>query len=72
MDSAAGAVPETMTAIDPAGPGGPEVLVAVQRPVPRPRPGEVLISVEAAGVNRPDILQRRGRSITAAAISSPR
>jgi putative PIG3 family NAD(P)H quinone oxidoreductase len=49
-----------MTAIDPAAPGGPEMLVPVQRPVPRPGPGEVLIRVEAAGVNRPDILQRRG------------
>jgi putative PIG3 family NAD(P)H quinone oxidoreductase len=49
-----------MMAIDPAGPGGAEVLLAVQRPVPRPEPGEVLIRVAAAGVNRPDILQRRG------------
>lgn len=49
-----------MTAIDPAAPGGPEVLVAVERPVPRPGAGEVLIRVAAAGVNRPDILQRIG------------
>jgi putative PIG3 family NAD(P)H quinone oxidoreductase len=54
------ALAETMSAIDPEGPGGPEVLVAVERPVPRPGPGEVLIRVAAAGVNRPDILQRRG------------
>jgi NADPH2:quinone reductase len=60
MSSAAGDLPEVMTAIDPAGPGGPEVLVPVERPVPRPGPGEVLIRVVAAGVNRPDILQRRG------------
>jgi NADPH:quinone reductase len=49
-----------MIAIDPDGPGGPEVLHPVERPVPRPGPGEVLIEVAAAGVNRPDILQRRG------------
>jgi putative PIG3 family NAD(P)H quinone oxidoreductase len=53
-------IPETMTAIDPAGPGGPEVLVPVERPVPAPAPGEVLIAVEAAGVNRPDVMQRIG------------
>lgn len=54
------ALPEEMEAIDPAGAGGPEVLVAVRRPVPRPGPGELLIEVAAAGVNRPDVLQRRG------------
>jgi NADPH2:quinone reductase len=53
-------IPETMTAIDPAQPGGPEVLEPVERPVPRPGPGEVLIRVEAAGVNRPDVMQRLG------------
>src|SRR5687768_567445 len=53
-------LPDDMMAIDPAGPGGPEVLVPVRRPVPRPGAGEVLIAVAAAGVNRPDILQRRG------------
>jgi putative PIG3 family NAD(P)H quinone oxidoreductase len=53
-------VPARMTAIDPDAPGGPEVLRLVERPVPRPGPGEVLIQVHAAGVNRPDILQRRG------------
>ena len=41
-------------------PGGPEVLVLVERPDPVPGPGEVLIAVVAAGVNRPDVLQRRG------------
>jgi len=51
---------ERMIAIDPEGPGECEVLRAVERPVPRPGPGEVLIEVAAAGVNRPDILQRRG------------
>ncbi|MFQ3667017.1 MAG: NAD(P)H-quinone oxidoreductase, partial [Sphingomonadaceae bacterium] len=49
-----------MRAIDPAGPGGPDVLVPVERPVPTPGPGEVLIRVHAAGVNRPDVLQRLG------------
>ena len=49
-----------MTAIDPASPGGPEVLVPVERPVPQPGPDEVLIRVAAAGVNRPDVLQRKG------------
>ncbi|HZF95750.1 MAG TPA: NAD(P)H-quinone oxidoreductase [Allosphingosinicella sp.] len=53
-------LPARMTAIDPDAPGGPEVLRPVDRPVPRPGGGEVLIEVHAAGVNRPDILQRRG------------
>ena len=50
----------SMNAIDPATPGGPEVLLPVSRPVPVPRDGEVLIRVVAAGVNRPDVLQRQG------------
>ncbi len=49
-----------MRAIDPPGPGGPDVLAVVERPVPTPGPGEVLIRVHAAGVNRPDVLQRLG------------
>jgi putative PIG3 family NAD(P)H quinone oxidoreductase len=53
-------LPQTMRAIDPAGPGGPDILTVVERPVPVPGPGEVLIRVHAAGVNRPDILQRLG------------
>ncbi|WP_271300033.1 NAD(P)H-quinone oxidoreductase [Sphingomonas sp. CV7422] len=53
-------VPETMQAIDPEAHGGPEVLRLVERPVPRPAAGEVLIRVAAAGVNRPDVLQRKG------------
>ena len=53
-------MPDTMIAIDPAAPGGPEVLQPVERPVPRPGAGEVLIRVEAAGVNRPDVMQRLG------------
>ena len=55
------AVPsETMTAIEIKTPGGPEALVPGTRPVPQPAPGEVLIEIVAAGVNRPDILQREG------------
>ncbi len=53
-------VPAAMRAIDPAEAGGPEVLTVVERPTPRPRAGEVLIRVAAAGVNRPDVLQRTG------------
>jgi putative PIG3 family NAD(P)H quinone oxidoreductase len=49
-----------MTAIAIREPGGPEVLMPEERPVPQPRPGEVLIRVAAAGVNRPDLLQRMG------------
>ena len=53
-------VPATMRAIDPAAPGGPEVLELVERSTPAPGPGEVLIRVAAAGLNRPDVLQRMG------------
>ncbi len=53
-------LPDTMTVIEIIGPGGPEQLVAARRPVPSPAPGEVLIKVAAAGVNRPDCLQRQG------------
>ncbi len=53
-------IPAMMIAIDPANPGGPEVLVSVKRPVPTPGAGDVLIRVAAAGVNRPDVLQRKG------------
>lgn len=53
-------LPAHMTAIDPQVPGGPEVLQPVKRAVPTPAAGEVLIKVAAAGVNRPDVLQRRG------------
>jgi NADPH2:quinone reductase len=53
-------LPATMTVIAINGKGGPEVLVAEQRPVPAPGAGQVLIKVEAAGVNRPDVLQRQG------------
>lgn len=53
-------VPTSMTAIAISEPGGPETLQPVDRPVPQPGPGEVLIRVGAAGVNRPDVLQRMG------------
>jgi putative PIG3 family NAD(P)H quinone oxidoreductase len=49
-----------MTAIEISAPGPPDVLRPVRRPVPRPGPGEVLVRVAAAGVNRPDLLQRAG------------
>ncbi|MDQ4061557.1 MAG: NAD(P)H-quinone oxidoreductase [Pseudomonadota bacterium] len=53
-------LPETMTAIEISKPGGPDALEPVTRPVPAPGEGEVLIEVAAAGVNRPDVLQRQG------------
>ena len=53
-------LPSTMTAIGIPKPGGPEALIAEQRPVPKPGPREVLIKVAAAGVNRPDVAQRTG------------
>lgn len=53
-------IPDTMTAVEARQPGGPEVLQPAERPVPQPGANEVLIRVEAAGVNRPDVLQRRG------------
>ena len=51
---------ETMRAVVPVRPGGPEVLAIETRPRPIPEAGEILIKVEAAGVNRPDVLQRMG------------
>ena len=54
------ALPATMTCVEIRTPGGPEALVPVTRPVPRPRPGEILIKVAATGVNRPDLAQRAG------------
>ena len=53
-------IPETMTAVEIREPGPPQALRAVTRPVPQPQAGEVLIKVAAAGVNRPDVLQRKG------------
>jgi NADPH:quinone reductase len=53
-------LPGEMRVVEIAGPGGPEVLVPAMRRVPRPGAGEILIRVHAAGVNRPDALQRAG------------
>ena len=49
-----------MRAVEIARPGGPDVLTPVERPQPSPKPSEILIKVAAAGVNRPDVLQRMG------------
>ena len=53
-------LPAQMTVIGISKPGGPEVLLPERRGVPRPGPGEILIKVAAAGVNRPDVAQRSG------------
>jgi NADPH2:quinone reductase len=55
------ALPATMTAIEITEPGGPDVLKPGSRPMPLPGAGEVLIKVEAAGINRPDVMQRMGQ-----------
>ncbi len=54
------ALPTSMTAIAIKAPGGPEMLVPEQRPVPTPGEAEILVKVAAAGVNRPDVMQRQG------------
>ena len=54
-------LPQTMTCIQIREPGPPDVLTPATRPLPRPGPGEILIQVAAAGVNRPDVSQRQGR-----------
>lgn len=53
-------LPSDMAHVSLPQPGGPEAMQIVRGPLPRPGPGEVLIRVEAAGVNRPDVLQRIG------------
>ncbi len=53
-------LPDTMTAVEITADGGPEVLIPGTRPVPAPATAEVLIQVAAAGVNRPDVIQRQG------------
>jgi NADPH2:quinone reductase len=55
-----GPIPDMMRAAVADGTGGPEVLKLVQRPVPQPKEGEILIKVGVAGVNRPDVAQRQG------------
>src|SRR6202051_3321209 len=54
-------VPLEMTVIEIAAPGGPEQLKPNKRPAPQPGDQEVLVRVAAAGVNRPDVMQRQGR-----------
>ena len=53
-------IPATMRAVEITEPGKPEVLKLGTRPMPQPKAGEVLVRVAAAGVNRPDVLQRQG------------
>lgn len=53
-------LPATMKVIEMSAPGGPEVLKLAERPLPKPRAGEVLIKVAATGVNGPDLMQRKG------------
>ncbi|MEJ2624485.1 MAG: NAD(P)H-quinone oxidoreductase [Pseudolabrys sp.] len=53
-------LPARMTAIGIKTPGGPEALIPEERPVPAPGEGEILVKVAAAGVNRPDVMQRKG------------
>ena len=54
------ALPDHMTVVAIREPGGPDVLTAERRPLPKPGAGEILIKVAAAGVNRPDVMQRMG------------
>jgi NADPH:quinone reductase len=54
-------LPREMSVVEIAAPGGPEQLKSSTRPTPQPKDGEVLVRVEAAGVNRPDVMQRQGR-----------
>lgn len=60
MNDSGDCIPQHMLAIEISTPGGPENLVPVRRPVPQPENGEILIRVAAAGVNRPDLMQRAG------------
>jgi len=53
-------IPTNMKAVEITRPGGPEVLAVTQRPAPQAGPTELLIRVEAAGINAPDVLQRKG------------
>jgi NADPH:quinone reductase len=53
-------LPDRMTVIAIREPGGPQVLTAELRPIPKPQAGEILVKVVAAGVNRPDVMQRMG------------
>jgi len=53
-------LPQHINVIEITAPGGPEVLKPATRPMPKPGAGEVLVKLEAAGVNRPDVAQRQG------------
>lgn len=53
-------IPQTMKAVEISAPGGPDVLRLTERPVPQPKPHEVLVRVAATGVNGPDMMQRKG------------
>jgi NADPH:quinone reductase len=53
-------IPQTMSYVHASAPGAPEVLGIAEGPVPSPKADELLIRVEAAGINRPDVLQRQG------------
>ncbi len=53
-------IPDVMRVVEIAAPGGPEQLRLASRPTPKPGKGELLVKAAAAGVNRPDVLQRRG------------
>ena len=55
-----GKIPLSMNAVEIVKPGGPEELQLVQREVPNPKANELLIKIRAAGVNRPDVVQRQG------------
>ena len=59
-------LPTRMTAIGIKAPGAPDMLVPEERPVPKPGAGEILVKVAAAGVNRPDVMQRQGNLSAAA------
>ncbi len=59
--SANAQLPENMKVIEISQPGEPEVLVSAERPLPVLAQGEILVKVAAAGVNRPDVMQRRGQ-----------
>src|SRR5437879_390692 len=61
MEPTMPAPPRRMMAVEITAAGGPDVLRVTERPVPEPGIGEVLVRVEAAGVNRPDVMQRQGK-----------
>ena len=54
-------LPETMRFVDLPQPGGPGAMTLAKGPLPQPKPGEILVRVEAAGINRPDVAQREGK-----------